>query len=53
MRGFLWYRNVNTLFVWSTEQGKGNFCCNGILLLVITEYVWIIVSILQAPFDRI
>lgn len=54
MRGFLVIQECKDAFVWKTEQGKGNFCCNGILLLllVITEYASAIVPIAQAPFNR-
>ena len=38
-------------FVWRIEYGKGGFCCYGILLLVLAEYVSAIVSILQALSD--
>lgn len=38
-------------FVTSTEQGKREFCCNGILLLLITEHVSTIVPLFQALFD--
>ena len=41
-----------TAFVWKNEQGKRDFCCNGILLLLITEYISAIVPILHAPLDR-
>lgn len=38
-------------FVWRTEQGKRDFCCNGILMPVIIEYASTIVSILRALSD--